>query len=34
MLTYADVRHEQLDKYSSDSFRFYLAYASPYGQVH
>ena len=25
--------HEQLDKYSSDSFRFYLAYASPFGQV-
>mmetsp|Transcript_52369 Transcript_52369/g.84751 ORF Transcript_52369/g.84751 Transcript_52369/m.84751 type:complete len:899 (+) Transcript_52369:23-2719(+) len=24
--------HEQLDKYSSDSFRFYLAYASPFGQ--
>ena len=24
--------HEQLDKYSCDSFRFYLAYASPFGQ--
>ena len=24
--------HEQLDKFSSDSFRFYLAYASPFGQ--
>jgi methionyl-tRNA synthetase len=24
--------HEQLDKYCSDSFRFYLAYASPFGQ--
>ena len=23
--------HEQLDKYSCDSFRFYLAYASPFG---
>ena len=23
--------HEQLDKYSSDTFRFYLAYASPFG---
>ena len=24
--------HEQLDKYACDSFRFYLAYASPFGQ--
>mmetsp|Transcript_10281 Transcript_10281/g.24115 ORF Transcript_10281/g.24115 Transcript_10281/m.24115 type:complete len:906 (-) Transcript_10281:152-2869(-) len=24
--------HEQLDKFSADSFRFYLAYASPFGQ--
>mmetsp|Transcript_54949 Transcript_54949/g.112203 ORF Transcript_54949/g.112203 Transcript_54949/m.112203 type:complete len:903 (+) Transcript_54949:99-2807(+) len=24
--------HEQLDKFSCDSFRFYLAYASPFGQ--